>query len=167
MPGATIYDMIFCRNLLTYFDRVTQDNTVSVLQRLLKAKGALFVGPSETGLILSHDFVSAKVPLAFAFRKINASTRVTVRPSAPPVRPAIRPPITPPPAVQKLSPQKHFQDISKSVAAPRQGTSQAPVVKHDEGVADASALADQGPLVEAAKSCDEHMRRQGPSPRPC
>jgi hypothetical protein len=66
-PEAEIYDVIFCRNLLIYFDRATQDRAIKVLERLL-TKGFLFVGPSETGLLLSHDFVSAKVSLAFAFR---------------------------------------------------------------------------------------------------
>ena len=168
MPGAEIYDMIFCRNLLIYFDRATQNNAVRVLQRLLKAKGALFVGPSETGLMLSHDFVSAKVPLAFAFRKIDAVARATARVSTPPVRPVIRPAISspsmPPPAAPKLSPQKHH-GFSKSVAAPRPGMPQAPAANLDAGMAEASALADQGHLVEAAKSCEEHMRRQGPSPQ--
>jgi chemotaxis protein methyltransferase WspC len=169
LPGAEIYDMIFCRNLLIYFDRATQNNAVHVLQRLLKAKGVLFVGPSETGLMLSHDFVSAKVPLAFAFRKIDAIARVTARASAPPARPAIRPAISSPgmpsPAAPKLSPQKHLHSFSKPIAAPRQGMSQAPAANLDAGMAEASALADQGHLVEAAKSCEEHMRRQGPSPQ--
>ena len=162
LPGTEIYDMIFCRNLLIYFDRATQDNAVHVLQRLLKAKGVLFVGPSETGLMLSHDFVSAKVPLAFAFRKIDAATRAAARASVPltsvpKIQPALRPASTHQPAEPKTSPQKH---ISKFVA-----TSQAPAIKLDTGMAEASMLADQGRLVEAAKSCEEHIRRQGPSPQ--
>lgn len=174
LPGVEIYDIIFCRNLLIYFDRATQDNTVRVLQRLLKAKGALFVGPSETGLMLSHDFVSVKVPLAFAFRKIDAVARVAARASvplasAPQVRPVFRPVIspasTPPPAVPKSSPQKPLQWLPKSVATPRPNAPQGPATKLDSGMAEASALADQGRLVEAAKSCEEHMRRQGPSPQ--
>lgn len=165
LPGAEIYDIIFCRNLLIYFDRVTQDNTVSVLQRLLKAKGALFVGPSETGLILSHDFVSAKVPLAFAFRKIDDTVRTTAQAFAPLVRPAFRTASTPPPMALKSSPQKSPKWASQSDVTLRPITPQEFSTKHDEGMAEASALADQGHLVEAAKSCEEHIRRQGPSPQ--
>lgn len=69
LPGVEIYDVIFCRNLLIYFDRRTQERAIKVLERLLASNGVLFVAPSETGLLLSHDFVSARVPLAFAFRK--------------------------------------------------------------------------------------------------
>ncbi|HSW13047.1 MAG TPA: protein-glutamate O-methyltransferase CheR, partial [Solimonas sp.] len=67
LPGAALYDVIFCRNVLIYFDRATQDRAIAVLQRLLKDRGTLFVGPAETGLLLDHQFVSSKWPLAFAF----------------------------------------------------------------------------------------------------
>lgn len=164
LPDTEIYDMIFCRNLLIYFDRVTQDAAVHVLQRLLKATGVLFVGPSETGLMLSHDFVSAKVPLAFAFRNIDAAARATVRTSAAPVLPAIRASISPSTAAPKSSSQQHPQSLSKPVAASRPVVAQTPA-NLDAGMAEASALADQGRLVEAARSCEAHMRRQGPSPQ--
>ena len=29
LPGAAIYDVIFCRNLLIYFDRATQDRAIA------------------------------------------------------------------------------------------------------------------------------------------
>ncbi len=48
LPGLDLYDVIFCRNLLIYFDRATQDRAVGVLQRLLTSNGTLFVAPSET-----------------------------------------------------------------------------------------------------------------------
>lgn len=160
LPGEERYDMIFCRNLLIYFDRATQDTAVRVLQRLLKATGVLFVGPSETGLMLSHDFVSAKVPLAFAFRKIDATAR-TIRLPAP-AHPASRSPPRLLPALAKASPPKRRPGLSQPLAAPRPD---APPVKPESGLAEASALADQGRLAEAAQSCEEQMRRQGPSPQ--
>ncbi len=69
LPGLEIYDVIFCRNLLIYFDQASQRRAVKVLLRLLKTEGLLFVGPSETALMTGHDFASLKIPLAFAFRK--------------------------------------------------------------------------------------------------
>jgi chemotaxis protein methyltransferase WspC len=72
LPGTALYDVIFCRNMLIYFDDATQERALNVLARLLTSQGVLFVGPSETGLLLRHDFVSAKMPLAFAFRKVSA-----------------------------------------------------------------------------------------------
>jgi len=160
LPGEERYDMIFCRNLLIYFDRATQDTAVRVLQRLLKASGVLFVGPSETGLLLNHDFVSAKVPLAFAFRKIDAAARAIRLPA--PAHPAIRSPTRLLPALAKATPPKRRPGLSQVLAAPRPD---APPVTPEAGMAEASALADQGRLVEAAQSCEEQMRRQGPSPQ--
>jgi chemotaxis protein methyltransferase WspC len=72
LPGAARYDVIFCRNVLIYFDRPTQARALAVLTRLLTAGGMLFVGPAESGVVLEHDFRSAKMPLAFAFRKAEA-----------------------------------------------------------------------------------------------
>ncbi len=63
LPGVELYDVIFCRNVLIYFDRATQDRAIVVLKRLLKPNGVLFVAAAETGLPSSHDFVSANLPL--------------------------------------------------------------------------------------------------------
>ncbi|MBW4592948.1 MAG: tetratricopeptide repeat protein [Brasilonema angustatum HA4187-MV1] len=62
------YDVIFCRNVLIYFDSSATEKTVQVLSRLLIDKGLLFVGHSETQL-LSPQFVSVRHPLAFAYQK--------------------------------------------------------------------------------------------------
>src|SRR5690242_21539430 len=45
------------------------------LGALLKPDGLLFVGSSEGGLALSHGYVSARLPMAFAFRD-RKSTRL-------------------------------------------------------------------------------------------
>ncbi len=54
------YDVVFCRNLLIYFDQATQKRAIKILERLLRPQGVLFVAPSETGLLLSHKFISGK-----------------------------------------------------------------------------------------------------------
>ena len=161
LPGTEIYDMIFCRNLLIYFDRLTQERAIRVLQRLLTASGVLFVGPSEAGLLLSHDFVSAKVPRAFAFRKVGAVERTAARAPVLPI-------VEPPPARRRLAPPR---------VAPNALALAIPIVARQSpdaaleaatglalGFEQASLLADQGRLVEAAKCCEEHLRSSGPSP---
>ena len=70
LSGVEPYDAIFCRNLLIYFDEPTQDRTIATLCRMLTDNGLLFVGPAESSTLLDHDLVSAKVPLAFAFRRM-------------------------------------------------------------------------------------------------
>jgi len=94
LPGAAIYDVIFCRNVLIYFDRPTQDRALVVMNRLLNAKGVLFVAPAETGLPAGHDLVSTNEPLAFAFRKAGVLPHQRKRKAAHPVKPlAPRPPV--------------------------------------------------------------------------
>jgi chemotaxis protein methyltransferase CheR len=43
-----VMDVIFCRNVLIYFDRNTQEQVVNRMCRYLRAGGYLFVGHSET-----------------------------------------------------------------------------------------------------------------------
>ncbi|MFM0638376.1 chemotaxis protein CheR [Paraburkholderia metrosideri] len=64
-----VYDFVFCRNVLIYFDRETQETALRKLNSLLAENGTLFVGPAETGLLMRHGMQSAKIPLAFAFRR--------------------------------------------------------------------------------------------------
>ncbi len=64
-----VYDFVFCRNVLIYFDRETQHTALQALNHVLAENGTLFVGPAETGLLMRHGMQSAKIPLAFAFHR--------------------------------------------------------------------------------------------------
>src|SRR5262249_36050106 len=64
------YDFIFCRNVLIYFDRQAQDRAIRLLDARLADGGTIFVGPAETGLMMRHAMVSARIPLAFAFHRM-------------------------------------------------------------------------------------------------
>ncbi len=160
LPGAELYDIIFCRNLLIYFDRDTQGRAIKVLQRLLTANGVLFVGPSEAGLLLGHRFVSANVPRAFAFRKAGAAEWTTPCSSAQPSEQAF--------AQREIA--TRFTPLNSSTrestlptAACRLDTPQDRPPRTGSMMEKAAALADQGWLVEAAKCCEEHLRMCGPS----
>lgn len=63
------YDIVFCRNLLIYFDKDARDRTTTFLHRILRPNGLLFVGYAETGLIDSTLYRSVPYPQTFAFRK--------------------------------------------------------------------------------------------------
>ncbi len=47
-PLDAPYDVIFCRNLLIYFDAETQERALRNLDAMLAADGTLFVGPAES-----------------------------------------------------------------------------------------------------------------------
>ncbi len=65
------YDVIFCRNLLIYFDRQTQACVMKKLHRMLKPRGILCVGHAEAAQVIKNYFVSLDIPMAFAFSKID------------------------------------------------------------------------------------------------
>jgi len=142
--------------VLIYFDRPTQDRAIRVLERLLSAKGLLFVAPSETGLLLNHDFISAKMPMAFAFRKASAVPR---EPKPVASRRALQPPSVPwtPPAAPA------FKPVPAKPVKPAAAPQLRPQAEVKTGLDEAKRLADQGHLAEAAEYCEEHLRTHGPS----
>ena len=54
----TSFDIIFCRNVIIYFDRPTQQKVLQTICRHLKPGGYLFMGHSETLSSLSMPLVS-------------------------------------------------------------------------------------------------------------
>ncbi len=50
------FDIIFCRNVMIYFDRTAQARLVNTLYRCLKPGGFLFTGDSEPLHLFEHEF---------------------------------------------------------------------------------------------------------------
>jgi chemotaxis protein methyltransferase WspC len=69
---ASSYDVIFCRNLLIYFDQSTRQTVIDRLSQLLKPSGTLFVGHAETSLFMNDRWQGIRVPFTFAYRKTSA-----------------------------------------------------------------------------------------------
>ena len=160
-PDMAAYDIIFCRNVLIYFDRATQDRAVQVLTRFLAPDGFLFVGPSETGLMLNSDFVSAKLALAFAFRhKVHVSpeldaglgTRVVQLPR-------------PRRATVKGIPRPAAKTVVKRVAPSRPAATIAQPAGTETDLDEIFRFANQGRLSEAIQRCEEFLQTFGPSAR--
>ena len=64
------YDLIFCRNVLIYFEQKERQRSMVNLERLLADRGLIFVGHAETGQVSSSIFEPMRHSLAFAYRKI-------------------------------------------------------------------------------------------------
>jgi chemotaxis protein methyltransferase CheR len=57
------YDVIFCRNVMIYFDKGTQEKIVNKMYDVLKPGGYLFIGHSETlhGMNTQYEYISPSV----------------------------------------------------------------------------------------------------------
>ena len=56
LPVNGLFDVIFCRNVMIYFDKKTQDDLVNRFYGNLKEGGYFFVGHSESLMGLTHRF---------------------------------------------------------------------------------------------------------------
>jgi len=145
------YDIVFCRNLLIYFDRETQDRAVSALRALLAESGRLFVGPSETGIFMNHGFVPLGWKGAFAFESVSpralapAVSRAASRPT-----PRSRPSRT---ATRVSTARPAF---TRAVAAPEPDMANGTAA---DLLQLAERLANEGQLQAAKTRCAEAMRR--------
>ena len=63
------YHIIFCRNVLIYFEQGAREQTIQMLDRLLENNGLFFVGHSETQQLLEKKWVSMHHSRAFAYQK--------------------------------------------------------------------------------------------------
>lgn len=157
LAGQTVYDFVFCRNLLIYFDRETQVRTLEKLHRILSPAGILFLGPAEVPLALDCGFVSLKLPMAFACRKVTTETARPARHSRP-----VAPATAPQPSARAephaaTSDSRHQQHGSHPDGHPNGTTA-------DHADLDAARrLADAGRLKEAAEICEAHLRACGPT----
>ena len=149
--GAASYDVVFCRNVLIYFDLTRQQQVMETLNRLLESKGYLFVGPAETFLAASSGFKAVNRTMSFAFRKERGGRTRTaglVRPLAKAARPA--------------SQQKPMPVALKAIVSAK--AVQAPIESRSTNLEDARRMADAGRLAEATGLCEDYLKKQGPSP---
>jgi chemotaxis protein methyltransferase WspC len=151
LPGLQGYDVVFCRNVLIYFDAAAQIRVIDLLARLLAADGLLFVGPPEANLLHSRGFVPIGRPLTFGFRKAVAS-RLAKLDRAQAVERRGTPQTTgaPPSA-----------PAGRSTAAPR--APPRPTPRRKPSLDEIHRIADQGRLGEAERHCEEYLRDHDPS----
>lgn len=67
-----LYDFVFCRNLLIYFDLPTQQRVFEVLKRLMTPSGVLFIGPAEGSLLARLGMRPVGIAQSFAYVREQA-----------------------------------------------------------------------------------------------
>jgi chemotaxis protein methyltransferase WspC len=140
LPEPERYDVVFCRNVLIYFDRAAQDRAIQALARRLAAHGLLFLGAAEVGLLAGHGF--GRVPGWPG----GACRRAGPDPCPPPPGHAARRP-----APRPVS----------AVATP----APAPPPPVTASLDTAEQFANQGRMAEAAGVCERWVAESGPSAR--
>lgn len=151
--GEPRYDVIFCRNVLIYFNSPSRAAALANLERLLVDDGILIVGHAD-GLDGSR-FVLAAEPGAFAHRRRKLGEA-----------PGRRPPPSPP-----LSPRRLFADFKAAFppvepsVRPEPQPSPAPVAEEASAAPldQARDRADLGEHDEALALCERDIARRGPS----
>ena len=72
------YNIIFCRNVLIYFDSLSRKITLKSLNRLLKPEGIIFVGASETGELANVGLEIIRLNGVFVGQKKVANTGINL-----------------------------------------------------------------------------------------
>jgi chemotaxis protein methyltransferase CheR len=106
------WDVIFCRNVIIYFDTPTTQKVLTQFHNALAPGGYLFLGYSESLFRLFEGFELTEVAGAFLYRRPEVMSRAAVRPlpSAPPRPRGI--PSAPPPV-------KHVNVAPSAIPPPR------------------------------------------------
>lgn len=151
------YDVIFCRNLLIYFNRDAQQRTVSVLNRLLKVGGLLFVGHAETGSFSDTVFSPVRHPGVFAFRKASAYLKRSVQADNEAAGTSAI--LKTKDKIFSKNPLNAVQvSIPSSSSLSNHRPASMPEKKTESIIGTARSLADQGKLIEAAELCEARLK---------
>ncbi|WEK30019.1 MAG: tetratricopeptide repeat protein [Candidatus Pseudomonas phytovorans] len=156
-----LYDFVFCRNLLIYFDVATQQRVFEVLKRLLHPQGVLFIGPAEGSLLARLGMRPLGIAQSFAYvRHEGASAPVAVSPTQPARRtlPTQVAPSYSLPAVPLPRPVSVLPTAAKA-APPRE-------TKHEgtaELLASIARLANAGASEQARAECQRYLGQYAPS----
>lgn len=144
---AGYYDVIFCRNLLIYFDKQTARTAIAKLDALLTENGLLFAGYAEVPSFCQHGFTPLQYPQAFGLKKEPAkpapAVKAVPRTAQHPARRTPQPPRNPP----RLTPVPASAPIPAPPAAPPSAGL----------LAEARLLADLGQLKEAENKSRDHL----------
>ena len=135
-PQGGRYDVIFCRNLLIYFDEPAVAAAIARLDALMADDGLLLAGYAEVPAFVRQGFQTVRAPGAFALSKAAAAPAA----AAPAPLPLLRP-------VRAAAPPRK----APVKAGPAKSAPPAPDLPFQ--LAGARRLADRGELAAAAKAC--------------
>lgn len=118
LPAARLWDVIFCRNVLIYFNLQTTVRTLERFERALRPGGHLFLGYSESLFRIYDGFELVERAGSFFYRRPLAPRRPA--PPPPPLAPIPeRRPAPPPASPPPQQAQPSLQEIAALITAGR------------------------------------------------
>lgn len=162
LSGHKPYDIIFCRNLLIYFDDGTKEKAIRALSAHLAEDGVLFVGHAEGAKIPQFGFASLDYPMSFAFaRKKHAKA---VNDALNNISPAQQAVVAPKPMLPSVSKIIHpVPSIKAKHAVERQSKEEKPVALQenpkDKSIAEAEKLMGEGAYGEVVIICENMLAK--------
>lgn len=143
MEGLGLFDVIFFRNVLIYFDALSRHQAIATLYKILADDGILFVGHAEANLFRSSPFTPAPYPQAFAFYKKSKQQLIDE-------------------TKDTTAANKEFSKRKTSFAK-RMFPFQKKRKDTQPDLLLARELADKGELEKATAICEEYLDQCGPS----
>jgi len=135
------YDIIFCRNLLIYFDKETQLKTLRRLKNMLKPNGLLFLGHAGSAITyLTENFTSLN-HRAFAWKNGVTTSQHGIKPKLAIIPRSTNATPTPFKKKELARPQAHVNIHTQPFAI---------------DLKEIQVLADQGQLNAAKKLCQQY-----------
>jgi chemotaxis protein methyltransferase WspC len=151
-PAGASYDVIFCRNLLIYFDKAATRAAIARLKSLLAEDGQLFAGYAEVPSFCQHGFAPLSYSQAFGLQKKAAA------PARKPLHLPHAPSRVPPRAARTIASPPSLPP--SRLPPPRPAAAPAIAVAQPAGadlLSMARRLADLGDLAAAASRCRDHL----------
>lgn len=155
LAGEGVYDFVFCRNLLIYFDQPTQRRVFETLKRFLHEDGVLFIGPAEGSLLAGLGMRPLRIAQAFAF--VRQEKTIAPAAVAHPPRPAV--PLPPSLRLLPETPARPLRPVTLPTPAPLPTKAGA----GNDLLARIAALANEGRTAEARAACEHFLREHPPT----
>ncbi|UCD66545.1 MAG: hypothetical protein JSW69_02685 [Deltaproteobacteria bacterium] len=143
IEGLGLFDIIFFRNVLIYFDAVSRHQAIGNLYKILADDGLLFVGHAEVNLFHNSPFTPAPFENSFAFHKKSKQQLLADTKNS---------------KATKTESTKSKTSFSKRLFPFHKSKK-----KDQPDLRLARKLADKGELKKATEICEEYLNQSGPS----
>lgn len=153
-----LYDFVFCRNLLIYFDVPTQQRVFETLKRLLHPQGVLFIGPAEGSLLARMGMRPLGIPQSFAY--VRQEETLPALPSVADGKSARSLPVPP---RSPSTPLPRPLRAAVAGAPPRSPQGEASTDTERELLASIARCANAGDSQQARSECQRYLRQFAPS----